>query len=212
MIHRDKNSLTNNQVLAITSDTSGNLWIGTFGGGLNIYNPHCDSFLNVINRPELFKDISGNEIMRVFCDSKGNMWVGTEIGLYRARAAANIKSLTEIRFERVRLNINQQSANYQVRSICESADGKILIGTLGGLYYVDMVGNTLSTLYSFAELAFPTIIALHQQKNGELWIGTLENGLYKLQNIQGKAQVVHQNNVSFIRVTAITEIKKAIFG
>jgi len=205
---QDKNSLTNNQILAITSDTSGNLWIGTFGGGLNIYNPHCDSFLNIINRPEFFKNISGNEIMRVFRDSKGNMWVGTEIGLYRARAAANSKSVTEIRFERVQLTINKQLANYQVRSICESTDGKILIGTLGGLYYVDMTGNTLSTLYPFSELAFPTVIALHQQKNGILWIGTLENGLYKLQNIQGKVQVTHQNNISFIRVTAITEDKK----
>ena len=42
----DSTSLSNNKILSICEDISGNIWIGTYGGGLNKYDRRKDKFKN----------------------------------------------------------------------------------------------------------------------------------------------------------------------
>ena len=49
---RQPNSLSNNDVTAIKEDSSGTLWIGTGGGGLNRVRPRYRAVHRVPSQPE----------------------------------------------------------------------------------------------------------------------------------------------------------------
>lgn len=70
-------SITNNTVLSIHEDKSGKLWIGTFGGGLNVFNPKSEVFFAYTEKDGL----SNNVIYGVAEDKNGNLWMSTNKGI-----------------------------------------------------------------------------------------------------------------------------------
>jgi len=79
----DSLSLSNNSVFAIHEDTLGNLWIGTIGGGLNIFDRKTERFKIFKNNPGDPKTIGNNFINTIYQDSRRIIWLGTEDGLTR---------------------------------------------------------------------------------------------------------------------------------
>ena len=56
------------------------MWVGTYGGGLNLFNPSTNSFTHYqydINNPQA---INSDKIHSIFEDSEGNLWIGTDGG------------------------------------------------------------------------------------------------------------------------------------
>lgn len=73
------NSLTYNVVRTIIEDNSGNLWIGTEGGGLNKLNLESETFTTYTMEDGL----PDNIIWGILLDDKGNLWLSTFNGLSR---------------------------------------------------------------------------------------------------------------------------------
>ena len=73
------NSLRNNTVLCMAEDNNGFLWIGTFGGGLNRYDPKGNQFLSFTEKDGL----PNNVIYGILIDEKNNLWCSTNRGLTR---------------------------------------------------------------------------------------------------------------------------------
>lgn len=67
--------LSQSQVLCITQDKRGFLWIGTAGGGLNRFDGQ--QFKNYTT----YDGLPDDNIWAVFCDSKNRIWLGTSTGL-----------------------------------------------------------------------------------------------------------------------------------
>lgn len=67
--------LSQSQVLCITQDKRGFLWIGTAGGGLNRFDGQ--QFRNYTT----YDGLPDDNIWSVFCDSKNRLWLGTSTGL-----------------------------------------------------------------------------------------------------------------------------------
>ncbi len=74
--HNDQRSLASDPVFKIYSDSRGNLWIGSWAGGLNLYNPKTDDFTRHLpgKNPGT---ISNENVFDILEDSKGNLWVTT---------------------------------------------------------------------------------------------------------------------------------------
>jgi signal transduction histidine kinase len=62
---------------SIFEDKKGRLWLGTYFGGLHIYDPGTGS-VRVIDKG---KGLSNNSIMSIIEDDDGDIWVGTEYGI-----------------------------------------------------------------------------------------------------------------------------------
>ena len=77
----DPNSLGHNIVRAMIADQSGDLWVGTWGGGLNQYNPEKDAFIRYQHDPDNPHSLSNNTVRTVYEDRAGTIWVGTMRGL-----------------------------------------------------------------------------------------------------------------------------------
>lgn len=62
---------------SIFEDAQGRLWLGTYSGGLQIYDPETGN-VTVIDQA---RGLSNNTIMSIIADNDGDMWVGTEYGV-----------------------------------------------------------------------------------------------------------------------------------
>ena len=70
--------------MAIIEDRFGDLWIGTWDGGLNRYNRQSDTFTHFKHDPNDPNSISSNTIYSIYEDPSGIIWIGTwEGGLNR---------------------------------------------------------------------------------------------------------------------------------
>ncbi len=68
--------LSSNSVVSLLHDSKGNLWVGTLGG-LNLYKPEVDGFVDYHESDGLSSDI----IMALLEDDEGNVWASTSKGI-----------------------------------------------------------------------------------------------------------------------------------
>lgn len=79
----DHNSLAANGVTSLLQTKEGIFLIGTFGGGISIFDEGRNNFLNLKNIPGDPTSLSNDRVIALFQDSLGLIWVGTERGLNR---------------------------------------------------------------------------------------------------------------------------------
>ncbi len=78
-IEDDPHSLSANHIWAITEDSSGHLWLGTHGGGVNKFNRDTGRF-----KAYRVKDgLADNSVTGILEDAQGYLWFSTGNGLSR---------------------------------------------------------------------------------------------------------------------------------
>jgi signal transduction histidine kinase/ligand-binding sensor domain-containing protein/DNA-binding response OmpR family regulator len=73
----DGKSLNNNDINSIFENFDGKLWIGTLGGGLNIFDPEKEEFSYITKSDGL----PSNDMYGILSDKFGNLWISTINGL-----------------------------------------------------------------------------------------------------------------------------------
>ncbi|MDR6944168.1 signal transduction histidine kinase/ligand-binding sensor domain-containing protein/CheY-like chemotaxis protein [Mucilaginibacter pocheonensis] len=126
--YKDPHSLPANNILAISEDKQGDIWVGTRIGGLSRYEPVNDRFINYSHDPKRPGSISNNNITFILVDRMDNIWVATEDGL-------NFYNKKTHRFKHYFNDPKDtQSINSSViNTIFEDASHRIWIGTPKGL-------------------------------------------------------------------------------
>ncbi|NII29301.1 response regulator [Pseudoflavitalea sp. X16] len=64
----------NGYIRAIEEDTAGNIWIGSHGGGVNVYNPHNGQWTTYTQSNSR---LPSDKVQAILRDSRDNIWVGT---------------------------------------------------------------------------------------------------------------------------------------
>ncbi|QNN40554.1 hybrid sensor histidine kinase/response regulator transcription factor [Pedobacter roseus] len=75
----NKNSLINNFVLSFCEDSTQNIWIGTDGGGLSVWNRKTNTFKNYAENGG-DGALQSNFITSMLSDAENNVWVGSFSG------------------------------------------------------------------------------------------------------------------------------------
>ena len=114
------NTLAGASVLSMQEDREGRLWVGTYGGLLQI----TDS--GKIVRMVTIKDGLPNDVIyAILIDSGDNLWLSTDMGLTRySPATGEMKNYTE--------DDGLQSNEFNQGSALRSADGKFYFGGING--------------------------------------------------------------------------------
>ncbi len=170
-------SLSNNNIRVIFEDTFGSLWIGTWGGGLNLFDPKSNSFTRYQYDSRNSNSLSGDRIWSIYEDYTGVLWVGTYgSGLNRF----DRKSNSFIRYENKPQNPISLSGNF-VLSIYEDRSGELWIGTNNGLNLFERESNSFKHYQYDPEnpnsLSGKSITSIREDHSGMLWIGTGGGGL-----------------------------------
>lgn len=179
--HADPQSphgLSHDDIEEMHFDDQGILWIGTWGGGLDRFDPTTLTFTQYRNDPTNPNSISSNTISALGEDSRGNIWVGTwDGGLNRFDRAT--QSFVHFRKD----NSDPDSLSHDsVRSLYITRDDILFAGTAGGgLNLLDLKPNPFHYLMNEAgksnTLGQNDVRSVLQDRSGILWLGTNSAGL-----------------------------------
>jgi ligand-binding sensor domain-containing protein/signal transduction histidine kinase len=173
-------SLNSNSVLSIYQDRSGALWIGTYGGGLNKFDPTTKSVEHFSNDPKNPNSLSSNNIYSIFQDRSESLWVGTYDG------GLNKFDLITKSFDHITnapKNPNGLSSN-SVYAIYQDRSGSLWVGTFdGGLNKFDLATKSFDHFtndpQNLHSLSNNGVFSIYQDRSGFLWVGTYDGGLNK---------------------------------
>lgn len=165
----DPSSLSENQILSLAEDVDGNLWIGTFSGGLNrkIGEDRYKRYSAADG------SLSNDYVNVLFQDREDRLWVGT-------RAGAQIFNRETDRFETFALpnEVSSQKNVWSVNDILQSEDGQLWFGLYSrGLVRYNPETQRFSlfrrTLKDPSGLTDNRVYCLAEDGQGGLWVGTL---------------------------------------
>jgi len=191
-------AFTENNVFNLMVAQDDTLWIGTEGGGLIRYK-------DGIFRSFSAKDGLINDFVRVvYQDGKGIVWIGTDNGLFqiageRIKRVDNrdgipplaVHAVYEDRQGRLwvggskllrlsgstaqEYHLQGQGSQTRVKSITQTRDGMLWVGTIGGLYQKTLGSDSFLSVRNTSG----TVRFLRETSDGTLWIGTIGYGVYK---------------------------------
>ncbi|MEW6981711.1 two-component regulator propeller domain-containing protein [Colwelliaceae bacterium 6471] len=202
-------SLSSNVIGKILVDSQQNLWIGTRGGGLNLFQEDSQDFLHFTTKSNN-TTLTNDTVNALLEDSNGNLWVGTDNGLNVLINGAESRSVKQITQE---LGNPNSLTHNTVYSLIETKNREIWVGTNGGgISVFDLNGNFIRAI-KYQDTNSSTYInkfinSLYQDKQGYIWIGTVDNGLLKFDS--KTATYAHyqydSENTSSISSNAVTQI------
>jgi ligand-binding sensor domain-containing protein/two-component sensor histidine kinase len=123
-------SISDDRVYKLLKDSKNNFWVGTFGGGLNKFNPYSESFKiyrNDVNDPS---SISNDKILSLLEDSDGTIWVGTSGGA--------LNKFNPVTDKFTRFSINQGLTSSVVYGILEDNSHNLWLSTDDGIFRFDI--------------------------------------------------------------------------
>ena len=170
----DGHALTGKAVRQMIEPEKGRLWIATEDGGINILELSTKQFIPFDKIPEL-----GSNVHALFADKANNqIWIGTfRNGLFRYNPSTN-KYIRYLPDGRSGLNSDA------VFDIVKQHNGRLWVGTTLGLYVYDEVSDRF-TLTDIPTLDTEFIYCLMVDRNDNLWIGTRNRGLFKMDGQSG---------------------------
>ena len=68
-------ALSHQEVTSITESADGRLWIGTYGGGINILNPETSTIIHLRHDPDDINTLPNDYIFNLFIDQDQVLWV-----------------------------------------------------------------------------------------------------------------------------------------
>src|SRR5690606_16970875 len=118
------NSLSNNSIRPIFQDRRGSIWIGTYFGGINIYDKDIPNFQNFTHQSRR-NSLSYNVVSAFLENPNGELVIGTEGGGLNYFNRYNGSFFSE---RHDKNNAGSLSHN-NVKSICRDRQGNLWVGT-----------------------------------------------------------------------------------
>jgi len=183
----DSLSLSDNTITCLLIDRTGDLWCGTYAGGVNRLDHttlHWERHVTVANDSTT---VSGNSIMCLAADSTGAVWAGTWT---RGLSRFDPVSRTWQRFRHSPTD-RQSLGDDRVMTLHCDAWNRLWIGTWNGIDRFDSVAagqpGTATASKKFIHLtALPVrngriedlrITSSCSDEKGNIWFGTFEGGI-----------------------------------
>jgi len=178
-----------NNITSIANDRNGNLWIGNYYNGIDIFYWKENKIDRFIHKDNDSKSLGNGTIFSIFRDSKHQMWVGSNMGgLQRFNPESkNFDTYTN------KPDDSTSIANNDIRSISEDANGDIWCIVHGKgvdrfdiktktFHHYNSKNNHLSNDYAFQVI---------NDSKGDLWVATV----YGL-NLLKKGELIFKTFVS----------------
>lgn len=177
--HDSKNpmSISSNNAYCSVEDKNGNIWVATYGGGINILTKNKDGkyiFLNSKNAIHNYPYNDYQKVRTLALDKDGNVWAGTTDGILIMSYNNN-----KIRIHRVKETAEREHnlmSNDIVSLACDK-NGSMWVGTNGGgLSHTigrDKDGNWIfETFNSKNGLPSDEIKSITFDERGNVWFAT----------------------------------------
>ncbi len=175
----NEHALASDYVWAMAEDSHGDLWLATEGGGVARWERATETFQQFRHDPARTESLASDRVRALLIDARGFIWAGTEDhGL--DVIDPNTGSVRHFR--------HQDSDIYSLPSdaigaLYSDREGRIWVGSDGGLSRYDALTDgfvTYGEAMSAAKIRDSRVHAIREDHDGALWIGTINDGLARL--------------------------------
>ena len=202
--YQNEHSLCGNLIYSIAAADKNTIWVGS-EGGLNVMDVISGRVTRYQHDPRDPFSIKDKSVRTIYIDSAGIYWIGT----YMAGVNKYDKNLTL--FNGVDFNELDPSglSASSVSGFAESADGEIYVATDGGGLNRFNVNTKcfshidIKSKEKINSSGLP-ILTMIMDKKHQLWIGTYQHGLFKLNTLDNSykqytsgtgSSNINQNNI-----------------
>ncbi|MES2825165.1 MAG: two-component regulator propeller domain-containing protein [Pseudomonadota bacterium] len=171
-------SLGGNEVWRLLMDSQGILWVGTDSGGISVYDPDRDGFINHQHEAGNVGSLVNNSIRSLYEDKNGDIWIGTYptgISFFDRSSSAFISYAGNVS--------NSKSLSHtSILAAAEDHNGNLWLGTDGGgLNFFDRGKNEFMYFKTdpkdSATISANAVLATHIDTGGLVWAGTWAGGI-----------------------------------
>lgn len=177
----DRQSISSDNVYCTVEDKDGNIWIATFGGGINMLPGGNDryGFINANNTVSDIRNSLFRRIRTLAVDNSGLVWAGTSDGIILFSYNTKTKKICSTRLKQTKNydgNLGPLES-YDIIQIAKAKDGRMWIATnSGGLSRAvqkDKDGGWMFETYSDKNgLPSSEIKSITFDNNGTVWFTT----------------------------------------
>lgn len=229
---KDSNSIINSQVMHLTVNDTGNLWVGVNGPSFDLYDQTLERFIHYNT-----KKVNTTCILE---DNQGDIWVGTYEYLWSVKKGAHscdsipeaghiiVYSLYKdqygviwvgavgklVKYNTIQKQFYTYNTNFDSKAICEDYAGKFWIGTYQkGLVLFDRQTGA-KTYYQHdpddpQSISSNQLSSIYEDSQKNLWIGT-EQGLNLFDRKNGtftryRHDIMDRYSISDNNITSICE-------
>ncbi len=167
--------ISHSSVRNIRSDNQGGVWLGTFFGGLNYYNPLNNQVTTLRKDSAKGRSLNDNIISVMVEDKNGNVWIGTNSG------GVNVYSPATGTFRYFTKAYGLGSDDVKAIYIDDDSE-KAYIGThIGAMTVLDIKSGKMKS----AGIPSRNVFAIEPSLDGRLWLNAF-NSLYLYDPATGK--------------------------
>lgn len=173
----DENTPSNDEIMDLKEDSDGNLWIATYGGGLNMFDWKKEKFTRYRHTATDSSGIPTDYLHSLYIDHEGSIWVGTS----RAGLSMYDKKTNKFTtYQHEPADPNTISGN-SITGIIEDDNDNLWVGTINeGINLFDKKSKIFRRFFDQKNTNTPVpmqVETLYMDRKGQLWIPTRE-GLY----------------------------------
>ena len=176
-------------IKCIYATTQEELFIGTDGNGIKIYNLYENKIKEYIPNINVL-DFNKTKIHSITKDKHGNIWFGCfQKGVMIVPAIAN-----GFKYIGPKSATSNSIGACCVMSICRDHNGILWVGTDNDGLYSTLSNGELKKHYPPHQGNNPipsTIMSIYEDSRQQLWIGSYREGLFKLDPKTGKSEAVN---------------------
>lgn len=185
----------------------GIIYVGTRGGGVNIYDPKKQTFEKITFK--VVGDMFGGSARSIAEDADGSLWLGTW-GDGLIKLDKNYKEVNRYKYDSTNAN---SISNNQVRVIKPDGKGNIWLGTNNGLNILDTKTNVLKRVDSkqFRQYPTPLVRELEKLISTDQKVAAIEK-VTDNQNLSDPFEIKASGTYWIMTVGEIDGLSRADFG
>ena len=191
-----RNLSLNGYITSIDEDKQGNIWLGSNGSGVGVYNPNMKKLTIMDHRNS---KLPLDKVLSVYCDRKGQLWVGV-FGGGLCLFVPKTKSF-------IQYGEKQLLANDVIYKILEDNSGKLWVSTNKGISSFDLRLKVFKnyTYHNGIQQSTFNIGSGFKAATGEMYFGGLDGFNYF------SPQHLHQNkNIPTLLITDLKIGNKSV--
>ncbi len=167
--------LSSNSISSIVENKKGIIFIGTYGRGVNFYNPKTRKIITHSSSDNIH-DLSSGDINVLYVDNKDRLLIG-----YRNKGfkIVEFESIHKFKVRHYESNYNGENSlsSNNIFAFAEDTSGNIWIATSDGLNKFSNSSNKFIVFRPENNVLSNTIVGLISDNKGKLWLSTY-NGIW----------------------------------